>query len=52
MPLINCGINLILTRSENCVLTSKATRDATPAQGGNPTVAAEVNRLFVLSFEN
>ena len=52
MPLINCGINLILTRSENCVLTSKATRDATPAQGGNPAVAAEVNRLFVLSFEN
>ena len=52
MPLINCGINLILTQSENCVLTSKATRDATPAQGGNPTVAAEVNRLFVLSFEN
>ena len=28
MPLINCEINLILTWSENCVLTSKATRDA------------------------
>ena len=27
MPLINCEINLILTWSENCVLTSKATRD-------------------------
>ena len=27
MPLINCEINLILTWSENCVLTSKVTRD-------------------------
>ena len=27
MPLINCEINLISTWSENCVLTSKATRD-------------------------
>ena len=27
MPLINCEINLILAWSENCVLTSKATRD-------------------------
>ena len=39
MPLINCEINLILTWSENCVLTSKATRDAVPAQGGNPAVS-------------
>ena len=31
MPLINCEINLILTWFENCVLTSKATRDAIPA---------------------
>ena len=30
IPLINCEINLILTRSENCVITSKATRDANP----------------------
>ena len=30
MPLINCEINLILTWSENCVLTSKATRYADP----------------------
>ena len=36
VPLINCEINLILTWSENCVLTSKATRNAVPAQGGNP----------------
>ena len=39
MPLINCEINIILTWSKNCVLTSKATRDAVPAQGGNPTIA-------------
>ena len=38
MPLINCEINLILTWSENCVLTSKSTRDAVPAQTGNPAV--------------
>ena len=41
MPLINCEINLILTWSENCVLTSKATRDAVLAPGvtrvNNPT---------------
>ena len=39
IPSINCEINLILTYSENCVLTSKATRDAVPAQGGNPAVS-------------
>ena len=38
MPLINCEINLILTWSENCVLTSKATRDADP--DADPAVAA------------
>ena len=43
IPLINCEINLILTWSENCVLTNKATRDAVPAQGGNPAVAAVNN---------
>ena len=30
MPLINCEINLILTRSENCESTRKSTRDAYP----------------------
>ena len=39
MPLTNCKINLILTRSENFVLTSKATRNAVPVQGGNPAVS-------------
>ena len=43
MPLINWEINLILSQSEKCVLTSKATRDAVPAQGGNPAVAAVDN---------
>ena len=28
MPLINCEVSLALTWSENCVITSKATRDA------------------------
>ena len=40
MSLINCEINLTLTQSENCALTSKATRDAVPAQRENPAVAA------------
>ena len=41
IPLINCEINLILTWSENCVLTSKATRDADP--DAKPAVAAIYN---------
>ena len=40
MPLINCEINLILTWFENCALTSKETRNAVPAQGGNLEVTA------------
>ena len=38
MPLINREKNLILAWSENCVLTSKTTRDADP--DANPEVAA------------
>ena len=30
IPLINCEVSLTLSWSENCVLTSKATRDANP----------------------
>ena len=42
IPLINCDINLILTWSENCLLTqNKATRDADPDAG--PVVAAIEN---------
>ena len=43
MPLFNCEINLILTWSENYVLTSKATRDADSDL--NPAVAAIDNPL-------
>ena len=45
IPLINCEVSLTLTWSENCVITSKATReadpDAEPAVAGinNPTNA-------------
>ena len=37
MPLINCETNLILTWSENCVLTVNAKREAYP--DANPAVA-------------
>ena len=56
MPLINCEVSLTLTWSENCVLTSKATReadpDADPAVAGinNPTNAAFIikdTKLYV-----
>ena len=65
MPLINCEINLILTLSENCVLTSKVTRDAgsdaTPAVAAidnptNTTFETTDTKLYVpavtLSIEN
>ena len=48
MPLINCEINLILTWTENCVLTSKATRDAN--LDVNPAIAA-VNNLTNVTFK-
>ena len=38
VPLINSEINHILTWSKNCILTSKATRDANP--NVDPAVAA------------
>ena len=41
MPLVNCKINLILTWSENCAITSKTTRDGDP--DANPAVAAVNN---------
>ena len=43
MPLINCEINLILTWSENCVLTSKEKKDADP--DADPAVAAIDNPI-------
>ena len=39
MPLIKCEESLILTWSENYVLTSRAYREAVAAQGNNPAVA-------------
>ena len=48
MPLINYEINLILTWSENCVLTSKATKDANPDV--IPAIAA-VNNAANTTFE-
>ena len=39
IPLINWEVFLSLAWSASFVLTSKATRDAVPAQGGNPAVA-------------
>ena len=43
MQSINCEVNLIITWSKKCLLTSKATRDIVSAQGGNPAVAAVEN---------
>ena len=43
IPLINYEINLIVTWSKNCVLTSKATRDTVSAQGGNPAETRVIN---------
>ena len=48
MPLINCEINLILTWSKNCVITSKVTRDADPDV--NPAVA-EINNPTGATFK-
>ena len=38
MPLIDCEINFIFTWSDNCLLTSKVTRDLDP--GTNPAITA------------
>ena len=50
MPLTNCEINLILTWSENCVLISKAAREAVSAQWGNPAVTS-VNNPTNVTFK-
>ena len=41
IPLINCNINLFLTWYKNCVIRSKAARDAGP--DADPAVAAVIN---------
>ena len=50
MPSISFEVSLTWTWSENCVLKSKVTRDAVPAQSGNPTVAA-VNNPTGVTFK-
>ena len=41
MPLINCKVELILTRSENCVINS------TNVVGQNPTFTTTETNLYV-----
>ena len=51
MPLVNCKISLNLTWSENCVLTSKATRNAD--SDADPPVAAinyPTNATFKITY--
>ena len=48
MALINCEVNLCLTRSWNCVIISKAVRDADP--DADPAVAT-VNNLTGATFK-
>ena len=43
MSLLKCEINVILTWSEKCLLTSKAMKDTVPAQEGKPAVIAVNN---------
>ena len=47
-PLINCEVSLTLTWSENCVLTSKATRDA---DLDTDTTVDEINHPTNATFE-
>ena len=48
IPLINCAVSLTLTWSENCVITSKATRDAD--LDADPAVA-EINNPTNATFQ-
>ena len=50
IPLINCEISLDLAWSNNCVLTSKATRISLAAEGDNPAVA-QINNPTNAVFE-
>ena len=50
MPLINCRMSLTLTWYNNCVLTTRATRDAAAAQGSNPAVA-EIDSPTAATFK-
>ena len=52
MPLINCEINLVLTWSENCVLTKKAQKDKFTGSGSdeNPQFS-EINDPTNVTFK-
>ena len=50
IPLSNCEVSLTLNWPENCVLTSKAYREAVAAQGNNPAVA-EINNPTNATFK-
>ena len=46
IPLINCEVELILTRSKNCVLADMKTKNA---QGGNPAIVAPSGAKFKIT---
>ena len=51
IPLINCEINLISTWFKNCVITSKATRDADPdADSAVAVVNNPTNATFKIKY--
>ena len=50
MPLTNCQVNLILTWSENCVLTSKTTKDADPAVAAIDNSASAIFQITDTKF--
>ena len=50
MPLINCEVFLILTWSENCVLTDITKQAARAAQGDNPA-KPEINATTNATFK-
>ena len=46
IPLINCEVELILTRSKNCVLVDMTERDG---EGDNPAIAAQTGLEFKIT---
>ena len=52
MPLINCEINLILTWSKICVLTSKPYREAVAGDNSALGINAPANSTFTITDKN
>ena len=46
IPLINCEVELILTRSKNCVLVDMTERDG---EGDNPAIVAQTGLEFKIT---